>query len=478
MCIIDFNCSRFKTKMENNTRQFGYQNAPINLIDLEIIRIVINIGRGFGHQNAALTLMKNLRSKGFEGTFDILYNDIDKYKEYADPNRNEQIGLFGKNLEKLIDGFEVKRIKDYTPESIEHKELGKLKITHFPEEGNIKLDNVILSMSAANDCPIFDEAKYKAKFNTENFIQLQPTDWVGFRQVIDKNNNLVWFSNDPRLSENKKIDYDNAKEVLKNSALSALLDNKKINSQLIYGLYPDIDKENYEWNSAAQEYIRKWKKKPNLNPLLILSRLIDANLSINDKSENKKPTIFICPQKIITNSELQDKLLSSYKSRVKFISTKNLQQEIDDVENENKVLILHTGELSKTIFDYLLLEQTNLPPCVEGCNSREACEEKGRPLIFMNNINIKLPKYEVKDKTMQDLRFNASECLKKEFISDLTSLEDFINRARLNEPSLKSYQNERQEKYLSRPDIVSMALDTLGVAYNEGKQLEERLLSK
>ena len=220
------------------------------------------------------------------------------------------------------------------------------------------------------------------------------------------------------------------------------------------------------------------EKKPNLNPLLILSRLIDANLSINDKSENKKPTIFICPQKIITNSELQDKLLSSYKSRVKFISTKNLQQEIDDVENENKVLILHTGELSKTIFDYLLLEQTNLPPCVEGCNSREACEEKGRPLIFMNNINIKLPKYEVKDKTMQDLRFNASECLKKEFISDLTSLEDFINRARLNEPSLKSYQNERQEKYLSRPDIVSMALDTLGVAYNEGKQLEERLLSK
>ena len=464
--------------MENNTRQFGYQNAPINLINLKTIRIVINKGRGFGHQNAALTLMKNLRSKGFEGTFDILYNDIDKYIEYANPNRNKWIGIFGKNLEKLIDGFTAKSIEDYTPQYIDHKELGKLKIRHFPQEVNIELDNVILSMSAAYYWPIFDQAKCKSKFNTENFIQLQPTDWTISGQVIDKNNNVLYLSYNARLSGNKKIDYDNAKEVLKNSALSALLDNKKFNSQLIYGLYPDIDKENYEWNEKECRWQINWKKEPNLNPSLILSRLIDANLSINDKSENKKPTIFICPQSIVTNSELQDKLLSSYKSRVKFISTENLQQEIDDLENQNKVLILHTGELSKTIFDYLLLEQTNLPPCVEGCNSREACEEKGRPFIFMNNINVKLPKYEVKDKKIQDLHFNASECLKNESISNLTSLEDFINRARLNDPSLKSYQNERQEKYLSRPDIVSMALDELGVAYNEGKQLEERLLSK
>ena len=44
--------------------------------DLKNIRIMIDRGRGYGHQKAGITLMKKLREAGFAGEFDILYNEF------------------------------------------------------------------------------------------------------------------------------------------------------------------------------------------------------------------------------------------------------------------------------------------------------------------------------------------------------------------------------------------------------------------
>ena len=51
-------------------------NVLPHIKDLKNIRIMIDVGRGYGHQKAGMTLMKKLREVGFVGEFDILYRDF------------------------------------------------------------------------------------------------------------------------------------------------------------------------------------------------------------------------------------------------------------------------------------------------------------------------------------------------------------------------------------------------------------------
>ena len=51
------------------------KKAQKPISEMAIIRVVVNAGRGFGHQRAAITLMQKLREMGFAGTFDIQCND-------------------------------------------------------------------------------------------------------------------------------------------------------------------------------------------------------------------------------------------------------------------------------------------------------------------------------------------------------------------------------------------------------------------
>lgn len=42
-----------------------------SITEMNIIRVIVNDGRGFGHQRAAITLMQKLSEMGFIGTFDV-----------------------------------------------------------------------------------------------------------------------------------------------------------------------------------------------------------------------------------------------------------------------------------------------------------------------------------------------------------------------------------------------------------------------
>ena len=70
---------------------------PIDEMDL--IRVVVNTGKGFGHQRAAITLMQELREMGFRGTFDI------KCDDRLDPDLfNSKYGRMYTNKEPLVSG--------------------------------------------------------------------------------------------------------------------------------------------------------------------------------------------------------------------------------------------------------------------------------------------------------------------------------------------------------------------------------------
>ncbi|MDA8223225.1 MAG: hypothetical protein M0Z35_16340, partial [Desulfitobacterium hafniense] len=71
------------------------------LQSLKEIRIIVNKGPGMGHQRAALTVMLRLRELGFDGIFDIWYDDV-----YFDDDENAlEIGAIGRKLAILIPGF-------------------------------------------------------------------------------------------------------------------------------------------------------------------------------------------------------------------------------------------------------------------------------------------------------------------------------------------------------------------------------------
>ena len=51
------------------------KKAQKPISEMALIRVVVNTGRGFGHQRAAITLMQKLREMGFKGIFDIQCDD-------------------------------------------------------------------------------------------------------------------------------------------------------------------------------------------------------------------------------------------------------------------------------------------------------------------------------------------------------------------------------------------------------------------
>ena len=374
----------------------------------------------------------------------------------------------GRKIEILIDGFKAEPIyKKDEGQSIENKELGKIRITRISQKNEdtlSKLEKTDLCFCAGSEWNFMLYEKRPAEYKCENFIQLQPTDWfLAYRFVVDEDEKLENINNKVRLSakpNNKQFDKNELELKIENLA-------KNSNSQLLYSVYPNKEIE-YEWDSEKQEEIPKQKDKPYLDPKILLDRLISVHLKIK-QGKLDQPTVLFCPQEIILDQELQKSLLETFKDKLEFVDlTKN---DINLDQKKDKIIIGFTGALREPFFEEMLLKTTKFPPVIEGCNSIETCESNGRPFIHSTETRYRgrLITYQVDDVQSQSTHNLVSECLRLEDTQGCHSvkLEEYMLKSLDPNSKIQKYHKQRQAEFLKRPDAVETALEMLGIDFDK-----------
>lgn len=435
----------------------GSYGAPIKLESLDCIRVIVNGGRGMGHQRAAITLMRKLREMGFNGLFDVRYNDFFACNWHT-YSQLQNIGYVGKILVQLIPGFKPKSMDslDAGWECL-HPDFGLIRVTRLPSislEKNHDLPLVKLTVSGGGD-NAFPE-KICDIYCTDYYIQLQPTDWQEeSRYIVSKNNEPIYLPNNLRLSSKNQLTIASLEDKLTPEQINIiqLCENKSINSQLVYGLYPA---------SKLDPITNRMSNTGSLDPVLECRNLIEAHQII--QKENKKPVILLFPQKISMDSDFQKTINKLFDNILWLNLTNAVTFKSFDFLNipKNKILMAYVGNLPPRLFDSLMLNKTTFPPIIEGCNAREACEFAGRAFIRGGSIHQPLDTYTVDDEkyyACQELHAKASLCLRTGNKDEIPALVTYMSA--FNEIDFRIYHQKRQQLFLARPDACEVAFQEL-----------------
>jgi hypothetical protein len=233
--------------------------------------------------------------------------------------------------------------------------------------------------------------------------------------------------------------------------------NAEVNSQLVYGLYPEM---HYDIESGGME------ESGNLDEATEMQRIIEANLSLSQKTG--KPSILLLPQTIALDEIFIRKVKArNGKIHVVDLTTRDLDL---GVYKAGDVIVAHTGRLQQTVFDHLMLQGTTLPPVIEGCNSREACESAGRPFIHGSGKHDHLKRYEVEASDKQELHTQASLCLEQGEPRYVPQLVQYMEESLTSNRELMAYHIQRREAFFRRPDACEVALNVLGIKYEKASQ--------
>lgn len=415
-------------------------NHELYLSQMDTIRVIVNHGRGFGHQRVAITLMQKFRELGFKGLFDI---------QCDDRGFSNLKNLVSYRLKQMILGVEKA-----TSDSIVNKQasgLGEITISSLPER-EAELSPVKLVISGAYDYD--DNAQERCKkFNAEAFIQLQPTDWcLGTTYIAYQDGAVINLpsASETRLSSryNSTLSINDVEKSKKEKHIISIVKNSNaVNSQLVYGLYPSL-RFNQFYDGGKGSSL---EETGNLDEAKEVICIIKANKEL----DNSKPLILLLPQPIALDPEFIKKIKGAHfldLSQVVFNA---------DMYAPGDVIIAYTGHLQQVVFDYLMLHGTTLPPVIEGCNSLETCESAGRPFIHGSFITQPLKKYKVDLTKKQKLHRLASLCLETGDIKYLPELTQYMNEALIPESDLYKYHEQRKNEYLSRPDACEYALNAL-----------------
>lgn len=406
-----------KEKSYKDTKEFleSYLKATRKtqkpLSEMACIRVLVNTGRGFGHQRASITLMQKLREMGFKGTFDIQCDDrlgaTLKNTKNGKIYRNEE-PLVSRELIGMISGFESASPNREGVRIVTG--LGAVKMSSLPHDytsrDNLELPEVDLAVCAAEDKNIQKEDREIKIFNAASYIGLEPTDWhQGSCFVTDRDGIVTELppASTMRLSSAAASQLPEISSITLSVTEQRIIDitsNAGINSQLVYGLYPE---KHYSTESGGI------KETGNLDEVTEMQRIVDANLLLSQKTG--KPSILLLPQKIALDADFIGKI----KGRNDNIHLVDLTKDHLDigVYKAGDVVVAHTGLLQQTVFDHLMLQRTTLPPVIEGCNSREACESFGRPFIHGSGKYDPLKQYEVEADDKLQLHTKASLCLEQ-----------------------------------------------------------------
>jgi hypothetical protein len=434
---------------------------------MDLIRVVVNTGRGFGHQRAAITLMQKLREMGFKGTFDIQCDDRIDASLMNTETKKMYVNyepLVSRQLIGMIPGF---KSSQPNADGIRVAEgLGAVKISSLPHNyssmGNIGLPEADLAVCAAEDDDNSKETKAKT-FNARSYIGLEPTDWrQGSCFVIDQDGVVTKLppASKMRLSSIAASQLPDISSIALSKTEQRILNitsGTGINSQLVYGLYPAMC-----LNIQSQHM--DMKESGNLDEAIEMQRLVEANLQLSHKTQ--KPSILILPQKVALDYDFIGKV----KGRSNCIHFVDLTKDNVDmgIYKPGDVVVAYTGTIQQTVFDHLMLQGTTLPPVIEGCNSRETCESAGRPFIHGSGKHDHLRRYDVKSIGKQELHTKASLCLEQGNKEYVPHLVQYMEESLMLDLELMTYHKQRREVFLKRPDACETAFDVLGIKYEEG----------
>ena len=400
------------------------------ITEMNLIRVIVKNGRGFGHQRAAITLMQKLREMGFKGTFDVQCSSRD--------------------------------VKDRVESMI--KGVSKLKISLFSlyEKTNVFKEKADLAVCAADDVTALTEKDTIAKiYNSQSYIGLQPTNWdQGSCFTVDQSGVITTLpsASEMRLSSVASYQQTNINSIKTSDIEKKVLEivnDSSINSQLVYGLYPEkkINKENGRLEISG-----------NLDEVTEMKLIVDANLKLSQRTG--KTAILLLPQEIALDLTFKEKV-KGINTNVHFIDL--TKDKIDkSLYTAGDVVIAYTGVLQQVVFDYLMLEGTTLPPVIEGCNSTETVNSSGRPFIHGSSININLQTYPVTLNKKQDLHKQASLCLEQGKKECLPQLIQYMEEALNLNAELFTYHEQRRDAFLERPEACEVAFKTLGISWVSG----------
>lgn len=445
---------------------------PIHEMDL--IRVVVNTGRGFGHQRAAITLMQKLREMGFNGTFDIQCDDR------IDANLiNIKTGKMYKNTEPLVSRQLIGMIPGFESSTPNENGirfvagLGNVKISSLPHDyiskDSLEFLEADLAVCAAQDNVIQEDTKAKT-FNSRSYIGLQPTDWhKGSCFVTDQDSVVIKLppASKMRLSSMSASQLPDISSIALSTTEGRILDitrGNNINSQLVNGLYPE---KHFNIKSNAI------KESGNLDEAIEMQRIVEANLVLSQKTG--KPSILLLPQKVALDANFISKV-KGVNDHIHFV---DLTKDNLDMKTyrAGDVVVAYTGSLQQTFFDHLMLQGTTLPPVIEGCNSREICESAGRPFIHGSGKHDPLKQYNVTSSSKQELHTQASLCLEKGDSKYVSQLVQYMEESLKSDPELMAYHQQRREAFITRPDACEVAFEALGIKYLKISSLAEEKFS-
>ena len=433
---------------------------PISAMDL--IRVIVNTGGGFGHQRAAITLMQKCRETGFRGVFDIQCDDR-LGASIFDPKTRQmytnQEPFVSRQLISMIPGFASIQPDEDGVRIVDG--LGAIIISSLPDDyhrRDLQLPKADLAVCAAEDGPIQDQEKKAIQFNAGSYIGLEPTDWYqGCCFTTDSDAIVIMLPKATTMRLSSKAAYhlpDISCVQLSQTEqkIFAIIQDSSINSQLIYGLNPAM-----KYNIASGCMTASgW-----LDEAIEMQRIVETNLLLSQTT--KKPSLLLLPQKIALDSSF----IATVKARNEKIHVVDLTKiDLNLAEYKSEDLIIaYIGRLQQVFFDYLMLEGTTLPPVIEGCNSLEVCESAGRAFIHGAGIHNPLKRYEVDCVEQQNLHAQASLCLEQGNREHVPQLLQYMQQCLASDPELIAYHQQRREAFFKRPDAFEVALKSLGIAY-------------
>ena len=465
-------------KSEADTQDFvksyllATRKAQKPIGEMDLIRVLVNAGRGFGHQRAAITLMQKLREMGFKGVFDIQCDD-----RLGANLRSAKTGKMYINEEPLVSRQLIGMIPEFES-SRPSKEgvgvvagLGMIKISSLPHNygarGDLGLPEADLAVCAAEDASVIKEDAKAKIFNAISYIGLEPTDWYqGSCFATDQDGVVIPLlpASKTRLSSIAASQLPDISSIALSTAEQRIIDiisDAEINSQLVYGLYPE---RCFDIESQGGT-----KESGNLDEAVEMRRIVEANFLLSEKTG--KPSILLLPQKVV----LDDDFISKVKggdNHTHFVNLKKGDVNIRQYK-AGDVVVAYTGILQQTFFDHLMLRATMLPPVIEGCNSREICESVGRPFIHGSGKYDQLKQYDVRSGDKQNLHANASLCLEQGDSKYVPQLLQYMEESLASNPDLVAYHEQRREAFLARPDACEVALKALGINFSKPSLTEQ-----
>ena len=466
-------------KTDSDTKEFvnsyllATRKTQKSIGEMDLIRVVVNTGRGFGHQRAAITLMQKLREMGFKGTFDIQCNDRlgsnlfntktgEKYVNNEPLVRCQLIGM--------IPGFESSKPNGDGVRIVAG--LGAVKISSLPDNyssmGKLELPEADLAVCAAEDSNYNNENTKAKTFNAVSYIGLEPTDWhQGSCFVTDQDGVVTQLPSASimRLSSVATSQLPDISSIVLSATEQRILNitsGAEINSQLVYGLYPAM-------HFSAE--LRVMKETGNLDEAIEMQRIVEANLSLSQKTG--KSSILLLPQGVALDAYFIRKVKGG-NDNIHFVDLTKCDVDMRAYK-AGDVIVAYTGHLQQTFFDHLMLKGTTLPPVIEGCNSRETCESAGRSFIHGSGKHDQLKHYDVRSGDKQKLHAQASLCLEKGNLEYVPQLTQYMEESLASNPSeLMTYHQQRKEAFFKRPDACETAFNALGIKYSKPSLAEEK----